>query len=219
VSGGSRSVAEATAALFVQGRRVGSAVLVDARHLVTAGHVLFRSDPDSGVKAPVGQVDLEFPPVTVQPARMMTAYRRDLGSAGDEVDVAVLDLSESMSARPRPVEVWPAERLPERVEVFGYPLAERPLNGVWRVFKVAGPTAAGTVQLDWTAEAGTLKGQSGGPVIDAETKALVGILVEGSSEGRFDRFLPVTVIRRVWAGMSRPWLFAGGTCFEVGRRR
>ena len=56
---------------------------------------------------------------------------------------------------------------------------------------------------------GTFPGHSGGPVIDADGHALAGILVEGSERGRFDRFLPVTVIARVWPGLPRPWLVTG----------
>ena len=82
--------------------------------------------------------------------------------------------------------------------MFGYPLAEGPLNGVWRQFTVAGPATAGTVQLDWSGDVGTFPGHSGGPVIDADGHALAGILVEGSEQGRFDRFLPVTLIAQVW---------------------
>ena len=40
--------------------------------------------------------------------------------------------------------------------MFGYPLAEGPLNGVWRQSTVAGPATAGAVQLDWIGPAGTV---------------------------------------------------------------
>ena len=44
-SGGQAAVARATAAVFVDGRRAGSAVLVGPQYLVTAAHVLRRQDP------------------------------------------------------------------------------------------------------------------------------------------------------------------------------
>ena len=134
---------------------------------------------------------------------------------GAGVDVAVLDLGED---RPGwlPVPVWPAARPPGRVQVFGYPLAEGLLNGVWRQFTVAGPAVPGTVQLDWIGDAGTFPGHSGGPVIDAAGHALAGILVEGSDRGRFDRFVPVTLIARVWPRLPRPWLMTGA---EPGEAR
>ena len=100
--------------------------------------------------------------------------------------------------------------------MFGYPLAEGPLNGVWRQFAVAGPAAAGAVQLDWIGDVGTFPGHSGGPVIDAAGHALAGILVEGAERGRFDRFVPVTLIARVWPRLPRPWLMAGA---EPGQAR
>jgi WD domain, G-beta repeat len=74
---------------------------------------------------------------------------------------------------------------------------------------VAGPATAGTMQLDWIGDAGTFPGHSGGPVIDGDGHALAGILVEGSERGRFDRFLPVTPIGRVWPQLPRPWLIIG----------
>ena len=218
ISGGQAAVARATAAVFVDGRRAGSAVLVAPRCLVTAAHVLQRQDPGTLVKVAVEQVELEFPAQGPggQTGRAATA-RVDLGAAGAGVDVAVLDLGADRPGwLPAPVPVWPAARPPGRVQVFGYPLAEGPLNGVWRQFTVAGPAAAGAVQLDWLGDAGTFPGHSGGPVIDAAGHALAGILVEGAERGRFDRFVPVTLIARVWPGLPRPWLMAGA---EPGEAR
>jgi hypothetical protein len=103
----------------------------------------------------------------------------------------------------------PAARMPERVKVFGYPVAERSLKGMWREFSVAGPTAAGAVQLDWAAATGTFVGHSGGPVIDSGGHGLVGVLLEGSEAGRFDRFLPVTLIAGVWPRLPMRWLTTG----------
>ena len=217
-SGDQAAVGQATAAVFVGGRRAGSAVLVGPRYLVTAAHVLQHQDPRTSVREPVEQVELEFPGQGPggQPGRTAAA-RVDLGPAGADVDVAVLDLGEDRPGwLPAPVPVWPAARPPGRVQVFGYPLAERLLKGVWRQFAVAGPAAAGTVQLDWLGEAGTFPGHSGGPVIDATGHALAGILVEGAERGRFDRFVPVTLIARVWPGLPRPWLMAGA---EPGEAR
>ncbi len=217
MSGGQAAVARATAAVFVDGRRAGSAVLVGPRYLVTAAHVLQRQNPRTLAMVAVEQAELEFPGQGPggQPGRTAAA-RVDLGPASCGADVAVLDLGED---RPgwlaAPVPVWPAARLPGRVQVFGYPLAEGPLNGVWRQFTVAGPATAGTVQLDWIGDAGTFPGHSGGPVIDASGHALAGILVEGAERGRFDRFVPVTLIARVWPRLPRPWLMAGAEPGEV----
>jgi V8-like Glu-specific endopeptidase len=218
MSGGQAAVARATAAVFVDGRRAGSAVLVGPRYLVTAAHVLQRQDPGTLARVAVEQVELEFPAQGPggQPGGAAAA-RVDLGPAGTGVDVAVLDLGEGRPGwLPAPVPVWPAARLPGKVKVFGYPLAEGPLNGVWRQFAVAGPAAAGAAQLDWIGDVGTFPGHSGGPVIDAAGHALAGILVEGSERGRFDRFVPVTLIARVWPQLPRPWLMTGA---EPGEAR
>ena len=204
------AVARATAAVSVDGRRAGSAVLVEPRYLVTAAHVLLRRDPDTGAKVVVDRVELEFPGrvPSGQPDRAK-ASRLDLGAASAGVDVAVLDLGEDRpNWLPAPVPVWPAARPPSRVQVFGYPLAEGSLNGVWRQFATAGPATAGTVQLDWGGDVGTFPGHSGGPVIDVDGHALAGVLVEGSDRGRFDRFVPVTLIAQVWPRLPRPWLIA-----------
>jgi hypothetical protein len=217
--GGQAAAARATAAVFIDGRRAGSAVLVGPRYLVTAAHVLLVLDPGTGAKVPVNQVELEFPGQGLggQAGRVI-ASRLDLGPAGAGVDVAVLDLGRDRPGwLPAPVPVWPASRVPARVRVFGYPLAEGPLNGVWRQFAEAGPAVAGTVQLDWISEAGTFPGHSGGPVIDAEGHALAGILVEGSGPGRFDRFLPVALIARAWPRLPRPWLITGRDPGEEAR--
>ena len=211
MTGGQAAVVRATAAVLVDGRRAGSAVLVDPRYLVTAAHVPRRWDPDTRTMVPVEQVELEFPGRGPggQPGRAV-ASRLDLGPTSPQVDVAVLDLGEDHPGwLPAPVPVWPAGRSPGRVQVFGYPLAERTLNGVWRQFTVAGPAPSGTVQLDWIGDADTFPGHSGGPVIDADSHTLAGILVEGSDRGRFDRFLPVTLIARAWPRLPRPWLMTG----------
>ena len=163
-SGGQAAVARATAAVFVDGRRAGSAVLVGPRYLVTAAHVLQRWDPDTGAMVAVEQVELEFPDQGPggQPGRT-AATRVDLGTAGEGLDVAVLDLGEDRPGwLPAPVPVWPAARPPGRVQVFGYPLAERLLKGVWRQFAVAGPATGGTVQLDWLGDAAPSRATAAG---------------------------------------------------------
>ena len=216
--GGQAAVARATAAVFVDGRRAGSAVLVGPRYLVTVAHVLQRQDPRTLATVWVEQVELEFPGQGPggQP-RQTAAARVDLGPASGETDVAVLVLGEDRPGwLPAPVPVWPAARPPAGVQVFGYPLDERLLKGVWRQFTVAGPATAGAVQLDWIVDAGTFPGHSGGPVIDAAGHALAGVLVEGSKRGRFDRFVPVTLIARVWPQLPRPWLMTGA---EPGEAR
>jgi WD40 repeat protein len=207
-----QAVADATAAVFVGDRRAGSAVLVDGRHLLTAAHVL-RSRNESGHIALVDEVELVFPAVAaaVGDSEPRTSARRifPLDSAEPSIDAAVLDVGDAPPAwLPRPVELFVGQRWPAQVSVYGFPLSERALRGVWRAFDTSGPAAGGTVQLDWTRTVGTLRGQSGGPVVNP-TGVLLGVLIEGSEKGRFDRFLPLSLLRRNWPGLPHPWLLLG----------
>jgi hypothetical protein len=187
---------------------------VTSRYLVTTAHVLSRVDTVTDATAPLA---VEFPGLGPDGRNSrLAASRLDLGTAGAGVDVAVLDLGEDRPAGlPASVHLWPAGRPPGRVRVFGYPLAEGPLNGVWRQFDVAGPAAHGSMQLDWAGDAGSFPGHSGGPVVDAEHGALAGILVEGAERGRFDRYLPVTKIAAAWSRLPRPWLVTGADQVEA----
>ena len=126
-----------------------------------------------------------------------------LGPASAGVDVAVLDLGEDrLGWLPAPVPVWPAARPPRRVQVFGYPLAEGPLNGVLRQFVVAGPATPGAVQLDWIGEVGTfhqvLTGHDGGVWAVAVGRLPDGtpVIVSGGNPGD---------------GTVRAWRLADGT--------
>jgi hypothetical protein len=91
-SGGQAAVARGTAAVFVDGRRAGSAVLVGPRYLITAAHVLRRQDSGTLATVAVEQVELQFPDQVPggQPDRTAAA-RVDLGPASPEADVAVLE--------------------------------------------------------------------------------------------------------------------------------
>src|SRR4051794_6407476 len=210
MSGGLQAAAAATAAGLVGGGRAGTAGLGDERHLLTAAHVLPRRD--DGGHGPGKPVEVLFPSGPA-PDRRLPVTRVPLsveGEAGVAVDVAVLDLGDAPTVPlPRPVGLWPAARMPQRVSVFGFPRAERDATGWWREFHLAGPVGRNLVQLDWAAGVGTLPGQSGGPVLDADIGALVGVLAEGSELGRFDRFVPLPVIAGCWPDLPRPWLMLG----------
>jgi WD40 repeat protein len=209
------SVLAATASVLVDGRPAGSAVLVDGRHLLTARHLVAQWRGTEWTQ-PAASVDLTFPTVDGGDARDVAVQVPSSGTA----DFVILDLGEQPpSWLPSPPSLWAGARLPDAVSVLGFPHGEREPVGVWRELRVSGPTARGSIQLRWAEDAGTLPGQSGGPVVHTGSGALVGLLVEGSEAGRFDRFLPVTLIERHWAGMRRPWLFAGLDAQAHVRRR
>jgi len=199
-------VLNATAIVLDGETRVGSAVLVDGRHLLTADHVV--SHLRGGDRALRNQLRVHFPAVHVPGA----AFAVSPATFGDPMrpDVAVLHLNGRPTGLPLPVSVSAKRTLPTTVQVLGFPIDERgTFAGVWRKFRVSRAVAHGRVQLDWMTDVGTLPGHSGGPVIDPDSGELVGVLVEGSERGRFDRFVPVSVIADHWPGLARPWLFAG----------
>ena len=209
-SRGLGAVATATAVVFVDGHRVGSAVLVDDQRLLTAGHVLRRTVVGTGVADP--SIEIVFPAVLGGDGPRVPVQQVPLDMSMAPVDVGMLELvieREASEWLPEPVPLSPWRRLPARVSVFGFPRGEKALRGVWREFDVSGPMADGSVQLDWAGDAGTLPGHSGGPVIDSVSGALVGVLVQGSQAGRFDRFLPLTVISQCCPGLPFSWLMAG----------
>ena len=203
MSGGREAVRNATAVVFVNGRRAGSAVLVGRSHLVTAAHVLPKNDGDT-------KLAVAFPGDGERQRRVTVALRNaDVDVAVLEVQVDGDDVDAAAVGLPDPVLVWAAGRLPQQVAVFGYPLSDSTVAGVWRRFEVAGPTAGGAVQLRWEEGVGTFRGHSGGPVVDSRTGAWVGVLIQGSEDGRFDRFVPHTTIAEHWPDLPWPWLYAG----------
>jgi WD40 repeat protein len=207
-------VVAATALVRVDGHPAGSAVLVDERHLLTAWHVAaLSSDELQRKQALSAELRVLFPQLGEEAFEVAVL---DLPKGA--VDLAVLDLVDRRLPV-APVRMWAGRRLPGEVSVFGYPLAEGAPNGVWRDFTVSGATTTGLRQLVWDEGAGGFPGHSGGPVVDAQSGALVGILSSGSLEGRFDRFLPVTKIETVWKGLRRPWLYAGEDAWSHVRRR
>lgn len=193
--------ADATVAVWA-GARAGSGVLIDGRHVLTAQHVI-RGRGDR-------VIEVAFPRLGSPAEFRLPATPLVLGAAADELDIAVLDLGVSPPEwLCPPAAVWPGQRLPAELSAFGYPLSEGQLRGVWRDSTLSGAVADGRSQLDWAADAGTMKGHSGGPIVDRASGAVVGILVEGAAAGRFDRMVPVPEIRKLWPGMPHPWLFAG----------
>ncbi len=208
-------VMAATALVRIGNHAAGSAVLVDERHLLTAWHV---------VESAVLRRDAETPADVhvVFPWRGGDSFEATVldVSGSEAVGFAVLKLREQrLVAGVEPVRMWPGQRLPREVAAFGYPLEESEPNGVWRKFTVSGSTTSHLRQLAWDEGAGTLRGQSGGPVVDSASGALVGIVLSGSERGRFDRFLPLTEVESVWKGLRRPWIYAGEDARSHVRRR
>ena len=191
------SAARASCAIYVDGSHTGTGTLVTDSHVLTVAHVVRRSGELLTIRFSEGLSGEAIP-----------VDRLSLGTDAEELDIAVLMLGPS-GERPAPVRLWPARRLPLATGTFGFPFGtEEILHGVWRYSQVSGIAKRGRVQLDWV-DAGTVPGQSGGAVCDRQSGLMVGVLVEGSNVGHFDRMIPLSAVRRVWDGLPRPWLFAG----------
>ncbi|MFI6071311.1 trypsin-like peptidase domain-containing protein [Actinoplanes sp. NPDC051343] len=177
------------------GSPVGTAVLVEGGRLLTCRHVVAAH---GSLAEPVWISFPGRPAVRASPA----------GEAAT-VDAVVLRPEPESEPLPEPVTLSGRARPPAEVQLIGYPGADRTLEGVWRSFTVAGPTARGLVQLAWTDNAGSWPGHSGGPVVDSRTGRLVGLLQEGSEPGRFDRYLPLPLLLRHGVLDRLPWLVEG----------
>lgn len=198
--------AAATAEVLVDGKRRGTAVLVSEAYCLTASHVLKERDEGKPIilRFPSGDTVVEA----------MIALRHE------PVDLLVLRLlTPNHHTLPKPVEIWLDKRLPQKVRVYGYPLVERQSQGVWRTFEVAGPTSTGLQQLSWSEGVGTFVGHSGGPVLDAVSHRLVGILLAGSTDGQFDRFVPISLIGASWAELPQRWQYGGDAAESHFERR
>ena len=191
-------VLAATAAIHIgnAGRPAGTGVLIEPDKVLTCRHVVAASRADGPVKP---GITARLPGL----APIEGAWPEQSQWLG--VDAVVLTL-------PCPVAVAPVVlsgslRAPAKVELFGYPQADLTEEGIWRTFTVHAATRT-LVQLDWI-DVGSFFGHSGGPVLDADSGKLVGILREGSAEGRFDRYLPLR--RLVESGVLErlPWLIDG----------
>ena len=182
---------------------------MDERHLVTACHVVEGDMTSTPTSSDEREYEVAFPGQGSLVARLV--FTNEL------VDLAVLEIEGDPGVAPSAV--MAGRGLPPRADVFGFPTGEPETRGVWRKFVVSGPTTSGSRQLDWIGGYGTWRGMSGGSVIDPDSGALIGILIEGAAEGGFDRFVPVPVIRAKWQAMPRPWSFAGLSARAHAERR
>jgi WD40 repeat protein len=205
----SEGVERATAAVFVKGTRTGSCVLVDRWHALTAQHVV-------GKQTPAGtEVELRFPAVGAS----VPAVVIDLGKGAREKDVALLELTDDLPDSIAVPNWLPFAGAPDRIRIFGYPLGERDLTGIWVQAMPAGLTSTGVLQLDAASATSSLRGHSGGPVVEAATDAVIGVLVEGSEQLRFDRAVPIELLAQHCPSLRRWWMFAGDDTKDHFRRR
>jgi WD40 repeat protein len=196
---------DASADVLVGDRRTGTAVLVSEGVLLTARHVVQRRGEES--------VRVRFPP-SVEEHPVQVA---EPGTPSDDVVVLTLVDHEARSRAPQPVDIWADDQLPTAVTAFGYPTAEPESIGVWRSFTRSGTTSTGVHQLNWDDGQGSLRGHSGGPVVDMDSGAFVGLLLGGAGSARLDRFVSVPEIARMWPALPRPWSFGPGARALVTR--
>ena len=172
----------------------GTGVLIEPDKVLTCRHVV-ATNHGQGLVKPGISVRLPGldPVVDVRPEQ----------DAWLGVDAVVLTLP--APAGPEPVTLSGSLRAPAKVELLGYPQADRTGEGVWRAFTVHGATR-NLVQLDWT-DVGSFTGHSGGPVLDADSGKLVDL-----REGSGGQVRPVPAV--VAAGGGR----CPGQAAVAGRR-
>ena len=205
-------VPEATAAVLLNDRLVGSAVLVSDHLALTCAHTVAEK-LSSGWKLTDARIVLHFGIGDVEVSASNIHFV-------DDLDAAVFEVTGTSNlVLPKPLDLWPARRPPHEVSMFGFPESDPTMEGVWRDYTVAESTALRLVQLDWSKSMGSFEGQSGGPVIDRKSHQVVGLIQSGAREGAFDRFLPVHRIAAVWPGLRLPWMFAGLQAREHVLRR
>lgn len=147
--------------VFRDGEPVGVGFLVSMDIALTCAHVV----------GDVEVVDLDFP-VLGTTARARVVHRRD------DVDLVCLRL-EATPPGAGPVRVVAVDDIRDhRVRSFGVP-NHRP-DGVWSQGVVRGPIASGRIHIEDDRAHGLpmLQGFSGGPVVDDELNAVVGMVVE-----------------------------------------
>ena len=211
-------VLAATAAVSILrgGPLIGTGVLIESDRLLTCRHVVSIDGTPAGVLR-------EKVTVTFPDCEPLTAIPLDEADGADAVLLEVVELDNyddtlEQPTLPTPVHISGRTRPPQNVQLLGYPSRDTSQDGIWKSFVVRGPTASGQVQLGWV-DTGSLNGHSGGPVVDADTGELVGLMREGSEIGRFDRYIPVTLLYR--RGLLRwlPWLFGGDDAIGHFTRR
>lgn len=173
--------------LFADGEPVGVGFLVADDLALTCAHVVGDAE----------RVELDFPVLGVR-ATAAVVHR------SDEADVAGLRLDE-VPPGARPVRVVAADEVRDhRVRTFGVP--NRRPDGVWSQGVVRGPIASGRIHIedDRTHGLPMLQGFSGGPVIDDDLGAVIGMVVEVEArrEHRIGYALSGAVLHDAWPELA-----------------
>ncbi|MGY0233113.1 VMAP-C domain-containing protein [Longispora urticae] len=187
--------------LGADGRVCGGGVLVDHDLILTCAHVVtaaLRADP--GPALPRTSVRVDFPAFSGLTRQAWVAAGGWLPIAADgSGDLAVLKLQGPVPAQAAAIGAW-TEVAEESVRVYGHP-RQLP-EGVWAHATLSGTGGPGgeLVQLIGRLEGRRIeRGFSGCGVMDAETGAVVGIVVaeDGSEGSRNAWMLPMELAYRL----------------------
>ncbi|MFG2003932.1 trypsin-like peptidase domain-containing protein [Spirillospora sp. NPDC048911] len=179
---------------------VGVGFLVDADRLITCAHVAAYA-LETGRAELGARIEIDFPLLPDggrMPATVMFV--------ADDADVAGLRIgTDDLPGAARPVQIVDAEESAGHpVRLYGCP-AGRP-RGVWAEGLVRGTGAGGRFQIDDDRATGIAvsPGFSGGPVLDDELGAVVGMLVEAESkaERRTGYALSGSALYRIWPDLD-----------------
>ncbi|SRR6266446_603741 len=163
---------QATGAVFLGGQVKGTAWLLDNRHLMTAGHILGKTDP-------VDEVEVRFmdDPAPHKATRVDSQYNRDRG-----IDCCVLELTEALVGRqPLPISLSGTARGTFHIYGFGTTLVD--LSSATGTF--VGPyhpqnlTANRLFELE--TQQAREQGYSGGAIFSDDTRSVVAIQIEGTT--------------------------------------
>lgn len=179
---------------------VGVGFLVDDDRLITCAHVAaYALETD---RAALGaQIEIDFP-LLANGGRIPAT----VAFVADDADVAGLRIAtDDLPGAARAVQIVAAEEpTGHPVRLYGCP-AGRP-RGVWAEGLIRGTGAGGRFQIDDDRSTGIAvsRGFSGGPVLDVELGAVVGMLVEteSRSERRTGYALSGTALYQAWPELA-----------------
>jgi hypothetical protein len=188
------------AVVGADGNPVGSAVVLDDRHVITCTHVAAQATTGDKDADPHADIEIKLhtipwsggDPIT---ARLLPSACRPKASVrGDRGvrDLAVLELAHPLSGWTVPCEIYPGASVPrQEITLFAFPEAHP--DGIRSNIVMIGGLADHWIQIDAApnAQYRVQPGFSGSPLFDPDTSAVRGIVAAADlGEGRTGFLIP-----------------------------